>query len=64
MGPSAFRIAGLGESASPDWATPLQDRGDLAVPIPETRLEGDTRKRYVNDIATVCGALFDAPVRR
>ena len=58
MGPSAFRIAGLGERLT-RLGYPLQDRGDLAVPIPETRLEGDTRKRYVNDIATVCGALFE-----
>jgi len=58
MGPSAFRIAGLGERLA-RLGYPVTDRGDLAVPIPETRYEGDTRKRYVSDIATVCGALFE-----
>src|SRR4029453_2714653 len=58
MGPSAFRIAGLGERLT-RLGYPIQDRGDLPVPIPETRHEGDTRKRYVDDIATVCTALYE-----
>ena len=58
MGPSAFRIAGLGERLT-RLGYPITDRGDLPVPIPETRHEGDTRKRYVDDIATVCTALFE-----
>ena len=58
MGPSAFRIAGLGERLT-RLGYPIIDRGDLPVPIPETRHEGDTRKRYVDDIATVCTALFE-----
>jgi arginase len=57
MGPSAFRIAGLGERLI-RLGYPISDRGDLPVPIPETRHEGDTRKRYVHDIATVCAVLY------
>lgn len=57
MGPSAFRIAGLGERiATLGW--PVVDRGDLEVPIPETRRPGDDRKRYIGDIAAVCEALY------
>ena len=57
MGPSAFRIAGLGERiATLGW--PVLDKGDLAVPIPETRHVGDPRRKYIDDIATVCTALF------
>jgi arginase len=58
MGPSAFRIAGLGERLT-RLGNPSRDLGDLPVPIPETRHEGNTRKRYVDDIATVCTALYE-----
>ena len=57
MGPSAFRIAGLGERIAA-LGRPVVDKGDLAVPIPETRNVGDPRRRYIDDIATVCRALF------
>jgi arginase len=56
MGPSAFRIAGLGERIAA-LGRPVTDKGDLAVPIPETRHMGDPRRRYIDDIATVCDAL-------
>jgi arginase len=58
MGPSAFRIAGLGERLV-RLGCPITDHGDLPVPIPETRHEGDTQKRYIDDIATVCTALYE-----
>jgi len=57
MGPSAFRIAGLGERIAA-LGCPVLDKGDLAVPIPETRHVGDPRRKYIGDIATVCTALF------
>jgi arginase len=57
MGPSAFRIAGLGERLSA-LGVPVTDKGDLEVPIPETRDSGDPRKRYITEIAQVCEALF------
>lgn len=59
MGPSAFRIAGLGERLSA-LGVPVTDKGDLEVPIPETRDSGDPRKRYIAEIAQVCEALFDS----
>lgn len=58
MGPSAFRIAGLGERIAA-LGCPVVDKGDLAVPIPETRHAGDPRRKFIDDIATVCRALFD-----
>jgi arginase len=58
MGPSAFRIAGLGERLA-RLGCGVVDAGDLAVPIPETRHEGDPKKRYIEDIAVVCAALHD-----
>jgi arginase len=59
MGPSAFRIAGLGERVA-GLGVPVVDKGDLAVPIPETRRPGDGRKKYIDEIAEACQALFDS----
>jgi len=57
MGPSAFRIAGLGERiASLGYA--VVDKGDLPAPIPETQEQRDERKKYIRDIAKVCQKLF------
>ena len=57
MGPSALRIAGLGERlAALGYA--VVDKGDLTVPIPETQRPGDERKRYIRDIARVCNRLY------
>jgi arginase len=58
MGPSAFRIAGMSERIA-TLGCPVVDRGDLVVPIPETRQPGDPRKRYIEEIATVCRTLFE-----
>ena len=58
MGPSAFRIAGLGERIA-GLRCNVIDAGDLRVPIPETRHAGDPHKRYIDDIAGVCQALHD-----
>jgi len=57
MGPSAFRIAGLGEKISALGFT-LVDKGDLPAPIPESKGPGDIRKKYVREIAKVCQKLF------
>jgi arginase len=59
MGPSAFRIAGVGERAS-QLGYAVVDKGDLATPIPETQLLRDERKKYVHDIATVCERLYQS----
>jgi len=57
MGPSAFRIAGIGEQLS-TLKRLVIDKGDIATPIPETKGPGDPRKRYVKDITRVCQKVF------
>ena len=57
MGPSAFRIAGIGEQLTTLGLT-VVDKGDIVTPIPETKGPGDVHKRYVKDIARVCQKLF------
>jgi arginase len=59
MGPSALRIAGLGERIQ-ELGFEVTDKGDLDVPIPETQQPGDERKKYVRDIARVCTALYQS----
>jgi arginase len=58
MGPSAFRIAGLGDQIAALGCTVI-DKGDLPSPIPETKRPADKRKKYIRDIAKVCQKLFD-----
>jgi len=57
MGPSALRIAGLGERIATLGHT-VVDKGDLAAPIPETQELRDERKKYIRDIAKVCQKLY------
>lgn len=57
MGPSAFRIAGLGEQLT-KLGLRVIDKGDVPSPIPEKKGAGDPHKRYVKDIARVCQRLF------
>src|SRR5919106_30975 len=57
MGPSAFRIAGLGERLTSLGYT-VVDKGDLPTPIPETQQERDERKKYIRDIAKVCQKVY------
>lgn len=57
MGPSAFRIAGIGEHLTA-LGLAVTDKGDIPSPIPETKGPGDARKRYVREIAKVCQRLF------
>jgi arginase len=59
MGPSAFRITGLGERIAA-LGYSLVDKGDLASPIPETQVAHDARRKYVNEIADVCERLYTA----
>jgi arginase len=59
MGPSALRIAGLGERIAGLGFT-VVDRGDLISPIPEIRVPGDERKKYIREIARVCQRLYQA----
>src|SRR5579862_6680120 len=57
MGPSALRIAGLGERLAGIGCS-IVDKGDLAAPIPETQIERDPRKKYIREIARVCQKLY------
>lgn len=59
MGPSAFRIAGLGERLAA-LGVSVVDVGDLVAPIPETKQSGDPRKRYIREISRVCEKLYKA----
>ncbi len=58
MGPSAFRIAGIGERIAA-LGVSITDRGDLTTPIPETEDERDERKKYIGEIAGICAALYE-----
>ncbi len=59
MGPSAVRISGLGERLS-RLGHRVVDHGDIQTPNPETHGPGSERKRYIDDIADVCGRLHAA----
>src|SRR3954468_16505466 len=57
MGPSAVRIAGIGDRLTTMGRTVI-DRGDILTPTPETRTERDPRKKYIREIARVCQRLY------
>jgi arginase len=57
MGPSAVRIAGLGERLAAMGCV-VTDKGDLVTPIPETQVARDSTKRYIKDIAKVCQRVY------
>lgn len=57
MGPSAIRIAGLGERLT-TLGCHVVDQGDIATPIPETRHPRDPTKKFVREIARVCQRLY------
>jgi arginase len=57
MGPSAVRIAGIGERLTAMGCTVI-DQGDLPTPIPETQAQRDPKKKYVREIARVCQKLY------
>ena len=57
MGPSAFRIAGLGERLAA-LGLEVVDEGDLVAPIPETKAAGDPGKKYIREITGLCEELY------
>jgi arginase len=57
MGPSAFRIAGIGERIG-SLGYAVTDKGDLPAPIPETQELRDEHKKYIRDIAKVCQKVY------
>ncbi len=58
MGPSALRIAGLGDRIAA-LGHAVTDRGNLDAPIRETRRQGAPGRKYMADIAGVCRRLFE-----
>jgi arginase len=62
MGPSAVRIAGLGERLA-TMGLLVVDRGDLVTPTPETRVARDPQKKYIREIARVCERVHQQVLR-
>jgi arginase len=62
MGPSAVRIANIGERIAALGRT-VVDKGDLPAPIPETKRPADKRKKYIRDIAKVCAKLHELTLK-
>jgi arginase len=58
MGPSALRIAGLGELIAA-LGRSVVDKGNLPTPIRETQDPVDSQKKYIRPIQDVCRALYD-----
>ena len=58
MGPSAVRIAGLGDQLT-TLGHAVLDRGNVAVPIPEHLTPEDPRKKFIGPIAEACRNLHD-----
>jgi arginase len=58
MGPSAMRIAGIGDQLVAVGCT-VADKGNLPTPIPETQRPADKKKKYIRDIAKVCQKLYE-----
>jgi arginase len=57
MGPSAFRIAGLGDQIAA-LKRIVVDKGNLPAAIPETEHEADDSQKYIHEIARVCRKLY------
>lgn len=58
MGPSAIRIAGLGERIAA-LGREVVDRGNIDAPMQETNAPGDARKKYIREISAVCQSLYE-----
>ena len=53
MGPSAVRVAGL-EARLEALGHVVEDGGNVAVPIPEQKKEGDPHAKYLREITATC----------
>jgi arginase len=58
MGPSALRIAGIGERLA-SLGFSVRDAGNCHAPTQETMEVGDPRQRYVREITAVCTELYE-----
>ena len=57
MGPSAFRVAGLGERIAALGLT-VVDKGNIVVPVRDTIGHQHEYKKYIDEIARVCSELY------
>ena len=57
MGPSALRIAGLGDQIMA-LGRIVEDKGNLPAAIPETEQHADDSQKYIHEIARVCRKLY------
>jgi arginase len=62
MGPSALRIAGLGDQIA-TLGYNVSDKGDLPAPIPETKRPENAKKKYAKEIGKVCQKLYDVALK-
>jgi arginase len=58
MGPSAVRVAGL-EARLEELGHEVEDGGNVLVPIPEQKKEGDASAKYLKEITAACTKLAD-----
>jgi len=57
MGPSALRIAGLGDQIMA-LGRIVEDKGNLPAAIPETEHHADDSQKYIHEIARVCRKVY------
>jgi arginase len=62
MGPSALRIAGLGDHIHA-LGRAVFDKGDLPSPTPETKRPADKRKKYIREIARICQRVYEISLK-
>ena len=62
MGPSAVRVAGL-EAKLEALGLVVEDGGNIAVPIAETKKHGDPHAKYLKEIAATCAKEAELVVR-
>lgn len=58
MGPSALRIAGIGEKLA-SLGCVVTDKGNLHVPVRETLHVAHNDRKFIDEIAAVCTELYD-----
>jgi arginase len=58
MGPSAVRVAGL-EARLEELGHQVEDGGNVLVPIPEQKKEGDASAKYLKEITATCTKLAE-----
>ncbi len=62
MGPSAVRVAGL-EARLEALGHVVEDGGNIAVPVAETKKEGDASAKYLKEITATCTKLAEQVIK-